>query len=106
MILLRDAPVSFLVGMFLLLGEACFVGRAWPASGAALLADRERSRDEIRKAFLGPLAIPGLASRVACDDPDRAFLAHPRSEALLENRPLFIGERLRFPDVPRELYAR
>ena len=84
MILLRDAPVSFLFGMFFLLGESCFVGGARASGRFALLADSQRAGDKIGKALLGALPVPRLTSCIACDYPDRAFLTQSGCEPLLQ----------------------
>jgi hypothetical protein len=66
MILLRDAPLalSFLVGMFLLLGEPRFVRSARASGGLALSRNGKRFLDQLVEPLLRDLAIPELASRI------------------------------------------
>lgn len=77
MILLRDAPlsVSFLVRVLFLFGEARFVRGAWSSCRPPFFLNYQGTGDRFAEPSLGGLAVAELASGVAGDDTNRAFLA-------------------------------
>lgn len=77
MILLRDAPlsVSFLVRVLLLFGKARFVSGAWSSCRPPFLLNYQSTGDRFAETALGSFTVAELASRVARDDTNCAFLA-------------------------------
>src|SRR5688500_11015861 len=106
MILLRDAPRSFLVGMFFLLCETRFVRGARTACWLAFLRNDEGFCNELGKLALGYQAISRLASRVARYDAHRAIFAESGCELRQQTLPLLFGDCFRLFHVPCDRHTR
>lgn len=108
MILLRDTvlPLTFLFRVFLLFCQTRFVGSARAPCWLSLSRHYERLGNDVRKSLLGCFAVSQLASRLARDDANGAFIAQARCESLKNSCALFIIECSRPRDVPRDLHAR
>ncbi len=108
MILLRAAPlsVSFLVRVLFLFGKARFVSGAGSSCRPPFLRNYQSAADRFAEPPLGSLTVAELASRVARNDTNCAFLADACREFRDEALALFVGQCFGLSNVPRDLDTR